>query len=798
MSTIIFCFHFPPRSVIVEVIEASSANRGPATPHPGVKRRAILTPRRILRSATKGKAHPSAEAGANPTPSANIQSLATETLFSIAQHLDEGDVWALSLTNRRLNSVATSVLWNGLHNDPVRSQDVLLWSVETGRHDLLQILLDKEVSPNFLYLSTLLRSRLRDVLAIQGRPGAVKPRPDGTLLNELEKDKYCRSSRNRRNCFRPGKNTNTGQNMNQASFDPASWPHWFGVVATLGPSSIEKDRQHWAWAPLHVAILLGDNTAVRLLLDHGADVNAHCSGMCDCAVPDLPGTSEEPMSVAPQRDRSVWSALHVAICSGNEEAARLLISRNASVFVGSLVRVPQGLHRTQRLAMSAFQYAAWIGSVEMCRILLEAPQFRRHLDHSNRQHQTALHFAAAAGHIQTVDKLLLENGATLHYYEGETPRLGRELPPKIRNDPIRFLCLLFRYDDARWLLNFCHQLYRDRAYDPKPLYTRVLASISYLQPPVVLHCRLSLREKQDDLCNGPSDNGNAAVGIGTPRTSWESQSHRLSLARRLLDLGAEPNQAERTTRSNMPVLELPYMQGSICHRTPLQLAASSGFDGMARLLLSRGADCNKIGGQQEDEPPKLEHLPLMLAMQHAASHSGSPQTVRELLRAGASVDDVGSRSILRQFQEHGMMMYLRRDLIVAHPRWLPVAELLLSCGAATKTSEENWVGIVEDACRPDNLPYCKALAASRPFSTLQPSTLLSLVRSAALGSSRVDRGVQKEDVELLAWVLRHCLKPDESLMVEAVELVKIAMRAEEASREKVAEMLFDFAATHSE
>ncbi len=753
-------------------------------------------PRRILRSATNEKAHPSVDAGGNPIPPANIQSLATETLFSIAQYLDEGDVWALSLTTRRLNSVATSVLWNGLHNDPVRSQDVLLWSVETGRHDLLQILLDKQVSPNFLYLSTLLRSRLRDVLAIQGRPGAVKPRPDGTLLNELKKDRYCRSWRNRRIYARPENNANAEQNMSQVSFDPVSWPHWFGVVATLGPGSITHDCKHWAWAPLHVAVLLGDNTAVRLLLDHGADVNAQCSGMCDCAVPDLPGTSEDGGSVNPQRDRSLWSALHVAMCSGNQEAARLLISRDASVLVGSLVRVPQGLHRTQRLAMTAFQNVAWMGSVEMCQILLGVPQFKRFLDHSNRQHQTALHFAAAAGHIRTVGKLLLESGATFHYYEGETPRLGRELPPKIRNDPIRFLCLLYRYSDARWLLDFCHHFYRDRAYDPKPLYTRVLASISYLQAPISL-CRMSLREKQDCICNGPSNTGYVATEVGVPRTSWESQNHRLSLARRLLDLGADPNQAERTVPLSFPVLEMPYMQESICYRTPLQLAASSGFDGMIRLLVSRGADCNKIGGQQEDERPNLENSSLALAMRYAVSRGDGTPTVRELLRGGASVDDVESRSILRLFQEQEMVVRLRHDLLVRHVYWFPVAELLLSYGAATKTSEENWVAIIEDACRPDNLLYCKALESSRSFNTLQPSTLLNLVRSAALGSSRVN-GAPKEDVELVAWVLRHCVKTDDSLMVEAAELVRIANEADHISRKNVAAILCHFAETYSE
>ena len=541
----------------------SFANLGPATTHPGVKRRAILTPRRILRSATKEKAHPSVEAGEYPNPPANIQSLATETLFSIAKYLDEGDWLALGLTNRRLNSVATSLLWNRLHNDPIRSKEVLLWSVENGRHDLLKTLLDREVSPNFLYLSTILRSKLREVLATQGLSGAVKPKPNRILLDALKRDKYCRNATYRRNRALPQTHAPEGD----PSFDPTLWPHRFGVAATLGTP---EDRHSWAWAPLHVALLLKDNTAVRLLLDYGANVNTQCSGMCDCAVPDLPDTSEEPGSVAPHRDRSVWSALHVAMCSGNEEAVRLLIARGTSVFVGSLVRQPGGLHRTPRLAMTAFENAAWLGSVDMCQILLGVPQFKKYLDHSNRQQQTALHFAAAAGQIRTVGKLLLENGATFHFYEGETPLVGPALPLKIRNDPIRFLCLLFRYDDARWLLDFCEEFYRHRDFDPKPLYSRVLASICPLQDREECN-RLSLREKQDVVLNETPANHQPALGACPQLTKEESQLHRLSLARRLLDLGADPNQAERNSRHEAPALETTYIRHRICYRTPLQL-----------------------------------------------------------------------------------------------------------------------------------------------------------------------------------------------------------------------------------
>ncbi|KAL2260525.1 hypothetical protein VTK26DRAFT_5436 [Humicola hyalothermophila] len=197
-------------------------------------------------------------------------------------------------------------------------------------------------------------------------------------------------------------------------------------------------KQHWGWAPLHVAIFLGDNLAVQLLLEYGADVNSQCSGLCDCLVRDLNGEDDPNESVSPTRFRTVWNALHVAMCRGNEQVARLLITHGASTTVGTRTAHAAVGSKT-RLGITALQNAAWLGSMQMCQLLLATPRFRKTIDRQNSRKQTALHYAAAGGSIKTVGKLLLENGATFPDCDESDAGKGY-----LVNDPIRMLCMQFR------------------------------------------------------------------------------------------------------------------------------------------------------------------------------------------------------------------------------------------------------------------------------------------------------------------------------------------------------------------
>jgi ankyrin repeat protein len=483
-----------------------------------------------------------------------------------------------------------------------------------------------------------------------------------------------------------------------------------------------------------------------MLLDHGADVNAQCSGLCDCAVPDLSGKSEVNSSVAPHHDRSVWTPLHVAMCTGNADAARLLIARGASALVGSLIRQSYGVDRKSRLSMNAFQNAAWMGSVPMCQILLVTPRFGQYLNRLNLKSQTALHYAAAGGNIRTVGKLLLQNGATYDDYGGGGL--------STRDDPLRLLCKHGKYEDARWLIHFCLDLYQGRGLDPRRLYTRVLAAVCDLRPHTAYN-RLSLRAQQDQLYSMTAQD---IANLG--KVNWQeverSGLNRVTLAITLLSFGADVNRTQ----------EVVDPQDHRRYRTPLQIAASSQFHQMVEVLLGHGADHNKIGINPFPFPPNQQQdvadLPLMLAIASALSGPRKGKlAATQILDRGTSLADIGpqQQSVLAKLQallwngEGGYCDFLARDAV-----WAYFAQLLLHYGAAAATSQRNWEAIVASACVPTNLEYCRLLEQWRPIAGFSEGTLVEMMRGALFGCGDWAEQRTPEDVELVKWVLGHCRK----------------------------------------
>jgi ankyrin repeat protein len=702
-----------------------------------------------------------------------------------------------------LNNVATSVLWNTLYNNPRRCKEVLLWSVEHGRNDLVKDLLDRKTSPNFLYFSSLLGSRLRDVLTAQGRRGAVGPRHDRKLDEEIFREKYCRSGviRNRVRKAR----SKAGLSL-QITDDDMDWnlAHaWYKHTCSLSHFGISEgpeanDRQYWYWAPIHLAAMTYNNTALRMLLDKGADIDAQCSGLCDCAAPAMGGDDYLEESVAPHRDRSVWTALHVAMCSGNEEAARQLVSKGASINVGSLTRQPYSPHRKSRLAITAFHDAAWLGSVRMCRLLLDEPLSKPFVNVRNRRQQSALHYAAAGGHIRTVGRFLLENGATFHFYEPHAPpTLMSPIWDSTRFDPLRQLCTMCEFADARWLVRFCKKLWPDRS--ATVLYTRALASLCVLQP-AALFSRLSLRQQQDRFYELTPDEAKETY-ISRKQAVERSQHQRVLLARTLLGLGADPNELQWTCFGGLPVAG-PRTSPAIIedhYRTALQLAAMSGFAKMAKLLLKYGADANydKAGPsihKVDSAPRPLKELPLMSAvdttLRLALAGQDDLNLVRTLLKATSMVDR-GDQSVLLTLQ----------SIRARHPPhravekvWLSIAEMALSHGAATATTDRRWEKIVQGACVPGSLAYCKMLEAARPIRGFSWTTHWAMVQQAIFGSDgRYPEGKgTPEDLELVYWALRQCLNSDRRMTRFRSAFPSLIERARKEGRNEMADVVEEF------
>ncbi|KXX77109.1 Ankyrin repeat domain-containing protein 17 [Madurella mycetomatis] len=713
-------------------------------------------------------------------PTGALTSLPNETLFQIFSYLDEPDLRALTQVNRRLSGPASLILWDSVYADPTRPKEVLLWAVETGHHEMLRTMLERGTTPNFYDLSPLLRSCLMDLFAAQGgRRGTAAPRDDRLRQTELLKEKYCRNGVTRRSVRHRHERDRGGiplaqdfdWHVDHEYADHHGCPlERFGIVETLDDP---ETRKYWSWSPIHVAVLRGDNEAVRLLV-HGASIDARCSGLCDCAAPDFEAEEELGDSIMPNKYRTIWTPLHVAICTGNEDTARLLIALGASTVVGGLLRQHVPVDYTDcRLRVTALHSAAWLGSIQMCTVLLEDIRFRITIDYRGRQGHTALHYAAAGGHIRTVGKLLLENGAWFQGYDDPAEMKYRH----VINDPLRLLCMLHKYDDARWLVGFCRRLYAKESFTPVQLYTRALATLCSLRSPAA-YSTLTLRQKQDRLfATTVSDIKWTVQRERSIQAAEASRIARLSFAILLLNLGANPNLPELVPKK-ITMQGLGVELGSAIHRTSLQIAAYSGFAEMVALLLRYGADCNLIGGPVND----FNELPVLLAAReppHKAKWIGfginrylawvNPtsdlRTIYTLLNCGASLRDVGGESVLKILLGTGELGRSFNFTQSDEDGWLRIAEVLLGHGAALKTSVRNWESIVVRACKPGHLQLCKMLWAPRPITPLYQNTLYRMVVHSVTPDPLNHIYRYREDPEMVRWVLQHCVGTDGRLLV---------------------------------
>ncbi|KAJ7900820.1 Pfs, NACHT and ankyrin domain protein [Mycena leptocephala] len=383
----------------------------------------------------------------------------------------------------------------------------------------------------------------------------------------------------------------------------------------------------------------------RLLLEHGADVNA--------------------------QGGQYWTALQAASAEGHLELARLLLEHGAEVNA-------QGGEDG-----NALQAASSGGRLEVARLLLE---HGAEVNVQGGQYWTALQAASAEGHLELA-RLLLEHGAEVNAQGwSELARLLLEHGAEVNAQGGRCGNLLYDASSGgdlelvRLLLDHGAEVNAQSGGDTYAI--EGASTEGHLEVARLLLEHGADVNAQDGegttALHGASVEGhlelaqlllehgaevNVQEGVDWTALQAASSGGHLELARLLLEHGADVNaQARRLLLEHGAEVNAQGGQ----YWTALQAASSGGYLELARLLLEHGAEINAQGGQY------------WTALQ-AASSGGYLELAQLLLEHGAEVNVQGGQywTALQAASAEGHLEVAR--LLLEHGAEL--ARLLLEHGA---------------------------------------------------------------------------------------------------------------------
>ncbi|KAK6821963.1 hypothetical protein PG987_014788 [Apiospora arundinis] len=115
--------------------------------------------------------------------------------------------------------------------------------------------------------------------------------------------------------------------------------------------------------PLHVAVSHGQKHIVEILLRHGVWIDAPSKDYCSC--------SDRPLSPLYRQYQPRFTALHVAICTHQEDIAQMLISNGASIYVDRVVHKLPRTDHPDHSRVTALHYCAIHDSLSTAKLMIE-------------------------------------------------------------------------------------------------------------------------------------------------------------------------------------------------------------------------------------------------------------------------------------------------------------------------------------------------------------------------------------------------------------------------------------------
>jgi ankyrin repeat protein len=521
--------------------------------------------------------------------------------------------------------------------------------------------------------------------------------------------------------------------------------------------------------PLHLAAVLDDEDAVRIVLQGGADINLRTNTTHSALASDADGIGYTALYLAVRRGHDhivqllldkganvnagpplYFTTLHAAAEWGNEEVVRALLQRGADIDAKY-----QGGHPD--CGYTALHVAAEQGHEDIVRVLLqEGADPNATCEHNGAVHYPALYFAALKGHEKVICGLLKGGADAMARFDCGRTALSVALDEGHRS--VAHLLRTFSFHSAA------------RDGNVTAVREALVAGVDVNQT----------WEQQSALFAAVSSDQEAMVRFlldnqANANTSVQGQS-ALHVAS---DLG------------NMPIVELLLCNGSETDVvnsqsfTPLAIAAMSGHEDIAQLLIQYGAKVAKtleslpggssavdrltrwadlvratessMVGQANDISPASETQPDDLPNAiFKAVEAGGERKVENLIRLGAPVNNryiagktlvhlatsKGYLQVLRILLENGANVNGKDDClqtalhyVAQHPEWshaVSVAGLLIRKGAHDSIADYRGLTPYDIAKANDNaallglMPSCK-----EPYPDFQPVFNLAEVNGSA-------------------------------------------------------------------
>lgn len=287
-----------------------------------------------------------------------------------------GDLLSLALCSRRLCDYFLDALYKHAVRGPC-GRRALFWAVSNGKPTILRNLIDPTTTLDILWHHDESPDNIRALVP------SAKSYPSSCLSPKGE--------------------------------DPGYRPERERLRMAPSPS----------WSLIHVAVASDNIEVLEILLNYGISTEVGCLGLCKCGIrPELLALPLEPERRIRALSHS-WTALHVALCLGHTEAAKLLVSRghtesmveqtvwsDVHPFELTMLQERRAL-LTQPLEPRPLHGACMAGNLEFLRWVLEEHDIVQNVDALDTMGQTALCYAFLYGHWDCFD-YLLSKGANIN------------------------------------------------------------------------------------------------------------------------------------------------------------------------------------------------------------------------------------------------------------------------------------------------------------------------------------------------------------------------------------------------